>query len=125
MNDKIDFVQQLQQRTKQFAIRSIRLYRALPKTGEARVVGKQYLRSATSMAANYRAVCRARSQAEYFAKLSIVVEEADESLFWLELMVEADIMPEAKLASLMQEATELLSIFATSRKNSRFVQRKP
>ncbi|AQG78327.1 four helix bundle protein [Spirosoma montaniterrae] len=118
MNDKIEFVQQMQRRTKDFAIRSIRLYRALPKTGEARIVGKQYLRSATSLAANYRAVCRARSNAEYFAKLSIVVEETDESLFWLELLVEAEIMSEQKLANLKQEATELLSVFASARKNT-------
>ncbi len=118
MNEKIEFVQQMQRRTKEFAIRSIRLYRALPKTGEARIVGKQYLRSATSLAANYRAVCRARSNGEYFAKLSIVVEETDESLFWLELMVEAAIMPEQKLANLKLEATELLSIFASARKNT-------
>ncbi len=71
------------------------------------------------MAANYRATCRARSQTEYFSKLSIVVEESDETLFWLEIMIEADIMPENKLKHLVQEATELLSIFATARKHSK------
>ena len=76
------------------------------------------------MGANYRAVCRARSQAEYFAKLSIVVEETDESLFWLELLVEADIMPKDKLGNLMTEASELLAIFSTARKNTPNDKRK-
>jgi four helix bundle protein len=124
MNDKIEFVQALQKRTKDFALRIIRLYQALPKTEEARIIGKQLLRSATSVGANYRAVCRARSQPEYFSKLSIVVEEADESLFWLELLVESEIMNQAKLENLMSEATELLAIFASARKNSRNSQRK-
>ena len=118
MQEKIEFVQQMQKRTKDFALRSIRLFQALPKTDEARIIGKQYLRSSTSMAANYRAVCRARSQAEFFAKFSIVVEETDESLFWLEIMIEADILPKPKLAGLMAEITELLAIFASARKNT-------
>ncbi len=118
MQDKIEFVQQMQKRTKDFALRSIRLFQALPKTEEARIIGKQYLRSSTSMAANYRAVCRARSQPEFFAKFSIVVEETDESLFWLEIMVEAQILPEPKLAGLITEVTELLAIFASARKNT-------
>ncbi|QMW00814.1 four helix bundle protein [Spirosoma foliorum] len=116
--DKIEFVQQMQKRTKEFVLRSIRLFRSLPKTEEARIIGKQLLRSSTSVGANYRAVCRARSQAEYFAKQSIVVEETDESLFWLELLVEAEIMPEAKLGNLMAEVSELLAIFSTARKNT-------
>lgn len=118
MQDKIEFVQQIQKRTKDFALRSIRLFQALPKTEEARIIGRQYLRSATSMAANYRAAYRGRSQAEFFAKISIVVEETDESLFWLEIMTEADILPEAKLTSLTKEATELLAIFASARRNT-------
>lgn len=122
--DKIEFVQQMQKRTKEFVLRSIRLFRSLPKTEEARIIGKQLLRSSTSVGANYRAVCRARSQAEYFAKLSIVVEETDESLFWLEILVEAEIMPEAKLNSLMAEVSELLAIFSTARKNTPNDKRK-
>lgn len=122
--DKIEFVQQMQKRTKEFVLRSIRLFRSLPKTEEARIIGKQLLMSSTSVGANYRAVCRARSQAEYFAKLSIVVEETDESLFWLELLVEAEIMPEAKLGHLMAEASELLAIFSTARKNTPNDKRK-
>ena len=72
-------------RTKQFAIRIVHLFRALPKTEEGRVVGRQLLRSGTSVAANYRAVCRARSKREFISKIGVVVEEADESAFWLEL----------------------------------------
>ncbi|WP_288428634.1 four helix bundle protein [uncultured Spirosoma sp.] len=116
--EKVEFVQQMQRRTKDMALRVIRLFRSLPKTDEARVIGRQLLRSATAVAANYRAVCRARSQAEYFAKLSIVVEETDETLFWMELLTEAEIVPVVKLQNLMTEATELLSIFSTARKNT-------
>lgn len=115
--EKIAFIQQLLKRTKDFAIRSVRLYQALPKSGEASIIGKQYLRAATSMAANHRAMCRARSDAEFYAKLSIVVEETDEALFWLELMVETGIMPQKRLAPLLREATELLSMFASTRKS--------
>ncbi|MGH9789756.1 MAG: four helix bundle protein [Candidatus Acidiferrales bacterium] len=76
--------EELKKRTKQFAIRVIKLFRSLPKTEEARIIGRQLLRSATSVAANYRAVCRARSKPEFIAKLGLVVEEADESALWLE-----------------------------------------
>lgn len=118
MDNKAEFVQQMQRRTKDFALRTIRLYRALPKTDEARIIGKQLLRSATSVGANYRAVCRARSRAEYFAKLSIVVEETDESLFWLELLVESEIFAASKLGNLMSEGNELLAIFSAARKTT-------
>jgi four helix bundle protein len=77
---------ELKARTKNFALRVIKLVQALPRNMTADVLGKQLLRSATSVAANYRAACRARSQAEFVAKMSIVVEESDESLFWLELI---------------------------------------
>jgi four helix bundle protein len=84
----------LQNRTKQFAIRIVKLFRSLPKTEEARVIGRQVLRSGTSVAANYRAVCQARSKAEFIAKVGVVVEEeADESVFWLELLAETGIVP--------------------------------
>ena len=84
--NKIEQIEVLKQRTKDFALRIIRLFQALPKTDEARIIGKQLLRSTTSVASNYRAACRARSDAEFFSKISIVVEEADETLFWLELL---------------------------------------
>lgn len=87
--------EQLRERTKQFAIRVVRLFRSLPKTEEAKIIGKQALRSGTSVAANYRAVCRARSKAEFIARLGVVVEEADETFFWLELLVETGIVPQA------------------------------
>ena len=110
---------ELQARTKSFALRVIRMFRSLPKTEESRILGKQVLRSGTSVAANYRAVCRARSKAEFTAKLGVVVEEADETVFWLELLVESGIVPEEKIHSLMSEADELLAIFAASRHTAR------
>ena len=104
----------LKDRPKQFALRVIRLYRALPRNEEARVIGKQLLRSGTSIGANYRAACRGRSKAEFVAKLGIVLEEADETVFWLELLQESDIMNVQSLAPLVQEARELTAIFVAS-----------
>jgi four helix bundle protein len=113
------FVAALQNRTKNFVLRSIQVFKALPTTEEARIIGKQFLRSATSVGANYRAVCRSRSQNEFFAKLSITIEEADESLFWLEVISEANILPLKRLKALMLEAEELIKILAKARKNTR------
>jgi len=95
-------------------MRILRLCRALPRTQEARILGAQLLRSGTSIGANYRAACRGRSRAEFLAKLGIVLEEADETVFWLELIEEAAIFPEGKLLSLCKEANELVSIFVSS-----------
>jgi four helix bundle protein len=95
-------------------VRVLKLYRSLPKTEEARILGKQILRSGTSVGANYRAACRARSRAEFVAKLGIVLEETDETAFWLELMQDAAIFPEAKLRDLVEEVNELIAIFVTS-----------
>lgn len=106
--------EELKKRTKQFALRIIKMYRSLPKTEEAKIIGRQVLRSGTSVAANYRAVCRARSKAEFIAKIGIVVEEADETVFWLELLVESEIVSTIKMKDLLQEANELLAIFAAS-----------
>ncbi len=106
--------EQLRNRTKDFALRIVRLFRELPKKDEARMIGKQVFRSGTSVAANYRAVCRARSKAEFIAKMGIVVEEIDETVFWLELLVETRIIAEARMKSLLKEAQELLAIFAAS-----------
>ena len=116
-NSKAEFVDVLRDRTKQFVLRSIRLFKALPQSEEARIVGKQFLRSASSVGANYRAVCRSRSQREFFAKLSVTVEEADESHFWLEIMSESGIIPREKLGMLMQEAQELVKILSKARSN--------
>jgi len=110
---------ELQRRTKQFALRAIRLVEALPRTRTAQVIGNQLLRSATSVAANYRAACRARSQADFVYKLGLVEEEADESLFWLKLVVETDLMPAARVQDLIQEADELTAIFVASHKTAK------
>lgn len=109
----------LQARTKQFAIRIVKLFRSLPKTQEARVIGNQVLRSGTSVAANYRAVCRARSKAECIAKVGVVVEEADQTVFWLELLGETAIVEQKKLVNLLLEANELLAIFAASQRTAK------
>ena len=111
--------EELKNRSKQFAIRIVKLFRSLPRTEDARIMGKQVLRSGTSVAANYRAVCRARSKAEFIAKIGTVVEEADETTFWLELLVETGIVTEPRMRSLMSESNELLAIFAASQYTAR------
>ena len=105
---------ELKSRTKEFSLRIIKLIQALPKNMVSDVLGKQLLRSATSVSANYRAACRARSRAEFSAKMSIVIEEADEYLFWLELIGDADLMDKYRLQDLLKEADELISIFVVS-----------
>lgn len=115
---KSEFIESFKKRTKLYVVRSTKLFQSLPKTEEARIFGKQFLRSASSMAANYRAACRARSKAEFFAKLSITIGEADETLFWLEILVETAIMPESRLKELMQEAEEILKVLSKARKNT-------
>jgi len=109
----------LWERTKAFAIRVVRLVRAMPGTLDAREIGKQLLRSDTSVGANFRAACRARSKREFIAKLGIVQEEADESVYWLELIIDTEILPEKRVAPLKQEAGELLAIIAQSIKTAR------
>ena len=109
----------LKDRTKQFAIRIVRLFRLLPKTPEARVLGSQVLRAGTSVAANYRAACRARSKAEFIAKIGVVVEEADETVFWLELLVETGTVKAERISALLGEANELLAIFAASQRTAK------
>jgi four helix bundle protein len=102
----------LKARAKAFAVRVVRLFRALPKTEEARIMGRQLLRSATSVAANYRAATRARSKKEFVSKLGNVVEEADETVFWIELLIETDTMEPHRIQDLLDEAGQLLAIFA-------------
>ena len=110
---------ELKDHTKTFALRIIKLTRAIPKSDDAgRVIAKQIVRSGTSVAANYRASCRARSQAEFISKIGTVEEEADETALWLELLVESGIMPARKLSALLQEANELTAIMAASRKTA-------
>ncbi len=111
--------EELRERTKRFAISIVRLFRSLPRSDEARVIGRQLLRSATSVAANYRAVCRARSKAEFIAKIGVVVEEADETVFWLELLVESGIVPKDRVAAVLAEAQEILAIVAASQRTAK------
>ena len=107
---------QLSLRTKLFALEIIRFFQKLPNTDEAKILGKQLLRSGTSVYANQRASRRSRSDKEFFSKLCIVVEECDESLMWLELLKESGITDIQELSTLMTEADELLRIFSASRK---------
>ena len=97
--------QQLKERTKQFALRVMRLVDVLPNTPKGRAIASQLVRSGTSVAANYRAACRGRSKAEFIAKVGIVEEEADETALWLELIIEDKFLPEKKIASLLKEVT--------------------
>jgi four helix bundle protein len=98
----------------EFAKRVIRVCRSIPKTEEGYLIRKQLFRCGTSVGANYRACCRGRSKADFVAKLGIALEEADESLYWMELLVETEIMPQERMQPLMTEASELVSIFVAS-----------
>jgi four helix bundle protein len=115
----IDKHQELKNRTKMFALRVIKMSEALPKTRAANVISNQVLRSATSMAANYRAVGRARSKAEFVAKLGVVLEEADETVFWLEMLVDSEIVRKEKMLELLTEANQLVLIFSASRRTAK------
>jgi len=106
-------------RTKQIALRVIRLVESLPNTNSAQIIGKQLLRSATSVGANYRAACRGKSEADVLHKLSIVGEEADESLYWLELLVESNTISETKLSALMRDINEIVAMTVSSIKTLR------
>ncbi len=115
-NERIEFAEVFKSRTKKFVVDNINFFKTLPKTEEAKIIGRQLLRSSSSVGANYRAACRARSQAEFHAKLSIVVEEADESVFWMEVLIEAKIVLQTDLAVLIDEANQILKIASASRK---------
>lgn len=106
---------ELKLRTKKFALRIIKLVDALPKTTAGRAIGNQLMRSGTSVGANYRAACRARSKVEFIAKLGIVEEEADESAFWMELIIESGLIKESLVSELLKEANEVTAIMAASR----------
>jgi four helix bundle protein len=107
--------EELKARTKKFALRILKLVAALPNNLQGKTIGGQLVRSGTSVAANYRAACRGRSKAEFIAKLGVVEEEADESAFWLELIIDSGLLQEEKARSLLQEANELTKIMASSR----------
>jgi four helix bundle protein len=111
--------EELKARTKKFALRTMRLVRALPRTSEGRAIGGQLVRCGPSVGANYRAACRGRSKADFVAKLAIAEEEADESAYWMELIIDAGLVPEARDAALLQEANELTAILSSSRKRAR------
>ncbi|RSC95755.1 four helix bundle protein [Tenacibaculum singaporense] len=119
MNTKLEFIESIKNRTKQLAVKIILLYNQIQKTDATRIIGKQLIRSVTSTAANYRAACIARSQKEFFAKMSIVSEEADETLFWLELLKDTKLAPEEKLKPLMAESLEVAKIVSKARKNAK------
>ncbi|MFP4106821.1 MAG: four helix bundle protein [Phycisphaerae bacterium] len=110
---------QLKARTKAFAIRIVKMAERLPRTHAGNAISRQIIRSATSVAANYRAACRGRSRAEFAAKLGIAEEEADETLFWLEMIGEAGLLRSEQLSSLMAEADELVAIMTASAKTAR------
>jgi four helix bundle protein len=109
---------ELKDRTKAFALRVGRLIDALPNTVKGRTSANQIMRSATSVAANYRAACRARSRAEFIAKIGVVEEEADETAFWLELIIDSNVRGKKEIEPLLKEASELVAIMAASRKSA-------
>ncbi|MDX6385865.1 MAG: hypothetical protein QOK48_3438 [Blastocatellia bacterium] len=108
----------LKKRTKLFALRILKLVAALPKTLAGRTIGGQLVRSGTSVAANYRAACRARSKAEFISRLGVVEEEADESALWLELIMESQLMKKELVEPLWSEADEIVAIMTSSRKSA-------
>ena len=111
--------QQFKQRTREVALRVIKLSESIPKTHSGNVIARQIIRCATSVGANYRAACRAKSTADMINKLKIVEEEADETQYWLELIIESGLMPATRLESLIKEIDELLAITVTSIKTLR------
>ena len=117
-----NFAEEFKQRTKFFALEIIKFSRTLAKTDEALIIKKQLLRSSFSVAANYRAVCRARSDAEFYSKLCIVVEEADESVFWLEILIESEIISGQQSKTLLKEMNEILAIVSKSKKTFKLNQ---
>lgn len=109
----------LRERTKQYALRIIRMYSALPKTVVAQVIGKQILRSGTSVGAHYREACRSRSAAEFISKMEGALQELDETDYWLELLIESNILPASRLRDLRRETDELIAIFTTSARTAK------
>ena len=109
---------ELLERTKQFALRIFKLVGALPQTIQGKAIAAQLIRSGTSVAANYRAACRASSKPEFIAKLGVVEEEADESAFWLELIIETNLLNQRKVTPLLAEAGEIVAMMASSKKTA-------
>ncbi len=115
----------LKQRTKQFALRAIRLSEAMPRSLTGDALNRQFVRSATSVAANYRAACRGRSRAEFIAKMGLVEEEADETAFWLELIAESGFLPKQATTEVYREAGELTAIAVASIRTARVGKSNP
>src|ERR1700757_3607839 len=111
--------EELRDLSKNFALRIIKLFRSLPNRTDTQVLGKQLLRCGTSVAANYRAVCRARSKAEFIARMGIVAEEADEAVLWLELLIESGILKSELTEGLLNEARELAAILTASQQTAK------
>ena len=109
---------ELKKRTKVFALRVMKLVSALPDNSVSRAIASQLIRSATSVGANYRAACRGRSKAEFIAKLGIVIEEADESGYWMELIIEGELLPANRVEELLDESNQITAIMVASRKSS-------
>lgn len=109
---------ELKQRTKRFGLRIMQLVAALPKTPQGRAIGNQLVRAGTSVGANYRAACRARSRAEFIARLGVVEEEADESAYWMEMIMEGGLMKSDLVKPLLGEANEIVAIMTSSRKTT-------
>lgn len=116
--------EELKLRSKAFALEIVFMFQMLPKSDEARTIGRQVMRSGTSVASNYRATCRARSKAEFIAKMGTVVEEADETVLWLEMLIDAKIVTTEKIKTLLKEANELLAIFAASYHTAKYSRNK-
>ena len=116
---------EMKARTRRFALAVIRLVDRLPRAGAAQVIGRQLARSGTSVGANYRAACRARSQSEFLAKLGIVEEEADETAYWLELLVDAELVRADQASPLLNEANEILAMTIASIRTARRADAAP
>jgi len=111
--------EELKTRTKQFALRIIRLVESFPRTSTARTIGRQLLRSGTSVGASYRAACQARTRADYISKVGIAIDEADKSLYWMELVVDAKVIPAEKLTALTKEANEIVAVLPATTRTAR------
>jgi len=109
---------ELKKRTKKFSLDALELVETMPKTIKGRIIAMQLGRCVTSVGANYRAACRSRSKAEFISKLGTVIEEADESAFWMEIVIESGILPESRVGALLKEANELTAIMTSSRRTA-------
>lgn len=123
MGDRVGF-ERLKERTKRFAVRIIKLADALPQRRSCDIIGRQIIGSATSVGANYRAACRARSKAEFVSKLHIVQEESDETQYWLEILQLSNVIADSEYQELYREASELTAIFTASEKTARANQNR-